>query len=1353
MDSQPYRPSPRTSRVVRVFISSTFRDMQAERDFLVKQVFPELRRRCRERAVEFVEVDLRWGVTEEQAERGEVLPICLREIELCRPYFIGLLGERYGWVPEQIEPQLMEEQPWLAEHREHSVTALEIVHGVLGNPEMASRAFFYFRDTTYIKALPPESRADFLSEDPTARAKLERLKERIRLSRLPLKENYPDPETVGKLILEDLWGAIDQEYPPGEVPDPLDREAQEHEAFAASRAKVYIGRQGYFDRLSRHVESEDPPLVLLGESGVGKSALLANWVGQYRGKHPDDFVFFHFIGATPQGTDYVALLHRLISEIKRRIGDPEEVPVQPDKLREALPLWLAKAAARGRMVLVLDALNQLEDKDHAPDLGWLPEYFPPDIRVILSTLPGRSLTTLEKRGWPTFMVAGLEPAEMQQVVQEYLGIYRKTLDARLIREILAAPQAANPMYLRALLEEMRVFGVFEELRNRLRHYLTAPDPPALYNLILARLEQDYEKPRPGLVQEAMSLLWAARRGLSESELLELLGTAAGSLPRAYWSPLALALEDSLVSRSGLLTFFHDYLRQAVKGRYLPTPEAQQAAHLRLADYFEARELDERKVDEFPWQLEKAGAWERLKECIGDLVLFLLLEKKNPFELTGYWLSLKNRYEMDQVYQIALHQFEQTTPPPETLSAIIVKVACFLGLNARYDAAISLGSRALAILDRAVGPEHLAFAGSLYDLAEFYYHKGRFEEAESSYLKALNIFEKSLGPDHLQVGRCLNALGLLYVYWGRFAEAEPLYRRSLPIDEKWLGPESLNVATQLSNLGMLYTNLGNFKEAEPLFRRSLSIREKQFGATHTALAETFSNLGWLCASQARHQEAEHYYLGTLSIYETLLGPEHPLTALAYNNLGTLYQAQGRFDQAETMFRQAIRIWKMQPGSDPVNQAIGLSNLASLYGSKGRFPEAETLFKEALEIDEALFGPDNPNLANTLNNLADLYGMTGRYAEAESLLIRARNIWERSLSPGHPKLGSALNNLAFCYRAQGRSAEAEPLYRQALEIWEQALGPDHPDVAICLMNLSVVFHDQGRTTDAEPLCLRALKINENAFGPEHPEIAKSLNQLGTVLQAKGDAEGAEAALRRALNIAEKAYGPEHPRVATIQNNLGVLYYSLGQLAQAESLVRSSLAARRRILGEKHPEVATGLHNLADICKSLGRLSEAESLFRQAYERFEKFLGKTHPTSVQCLFDLADLLKSEENYVEACKVFREILSVIEPCTAQMFAPSLGLLWAAISHNEMAHFSEVPARNWPSAEEHYRRALELFQQLGQNIEVANVELNLQTLFRLSGQAMDIGRVKELTRLLEEAGDQRAEMGRKLLAKIGQTA
>ena len=46
---------------MRVFISSTFRDMNAEREELGKFIFPELRRYCREREVEFVEVDLRWS--------------------------------------------------------------------------------------------------------------------------------------------------------------------------------------------------------------------------------------------------------------------------------------------------------------------------------------------------------------------------------------------------------------------------------------------------------------------------------------------------------------------------------------------------------------------------------------------------------------------------------------------------------------------------------------------------------------------------------------------------------------------------------------------------------------------------------------------------------------------------------------------------------------------------------------------------------------------------------------------------------------------------------------------------------------------------------------------------------------------------------------------------------------------------------------------------------------------------------------------------------------------------------------------------------------------------------------------
>ena len=83
---------PSQNRVIRVFISSTFRDMMRERDLLVKEVFPELRRKCAKRFVTFTKVDLRWGITEAQANEGQVLPLCLAEIERSRPYFNSVAG-------------------------------------------------------------------------------------------------------------------------------------------------------------------------------------------------------------------------------------------------------------------------------------------------------------------------------------------------------------------------------------------------------------------------------------------------------------------------------------------------------------------------------------------------------------------------------------------------------------------------------------------------------------------------------------------------------------------------------------------------------------------------------------------------------------------------------------------------------------------------------------------------------------------------------------------------------------------------------------------------------------------------------------------------------------------------------------------------------------------------------------------------------------------------------------------------------------------------------------------------------------------------------------------------------------
>ena len=106
------------SNELRLFISSTFRDMQEEREHLVKKIFPEIRALCRERGIAFTEIDLRWGLTDEHVVLGQVIRACLEEIDKCRPYFIGLVGERYGWAPDLMEfykdPELFSRWLWLS---------------------------------------------------------------------------------------------------------------------------------------------------------------------------------------------------------------------------------------------------------------------------------------------------------------------------------------------------------------------------------------------------------------------------------------------------------------------------------------------------------------------------------------------------------------------------------------------------------------------------------------------------------------------------------------------------------------------------------------------------------------------------------------------------------------------------------------------------------------------------------------------------------------------------------------------------------------------------------------------------------------------------------------------------------------------------------------------------------------------------------------------------------------------------------------------------------------------------------------------------------------------------------------
>jgi len=94
------------------------------------------------------------------------------------------------------------------------------------------------------------------------------LKQRIRTSSFPVEENLPDSKALAHWIGADLWELIEQQYPHLDWSDALEREQRQHASYR------------------RWIDADYHAILITGESGSGKNALIANWMeAHYRGAH------------------------------------------------------------------------------------------------------------------------------------------------------------------------------------------------------------------------------------------------------------------------------------------------------------------------------------------------------------------------------------------------------------------------------------------------------------------------------------------------------------------------------------------------------------------------------------------------------------------------------------------------------------------------------------------------------------------------------------------------------------------------------------------------------------------------------------------------------------------------------------------------------------------------------------------------------------------------------------------------------------------------------------------------------------------------------------------------------------
>lgn len=100
---------PLEKKSIRIFLSSTFNDYANERNFILKNTLPYLKRFASKFGIEIIISEMRWGISDIAVKENKTIEICLNEIDNCRdqsigPFFCAFLGDRYGYCPPP--PQL-----------------------------------------------------------------------------------------------------------------------------------------------------------------------------------------------------------------------------------------------------------------------------------------------------------------------------------------------------------------------------------------------------------------------------------------------------------------------------------------------------------------------------------------------------------------------------------------------------------------------------------------------------------------------------------------------------------------------------------------------------------------------------------------------------------------------------------------------------------------------------------------------------------------------------------------------------------------------------------------------------------------------------------------------------------------------------------------------------------------------------------------------------------------------------------------------------------------------------------------------------------------------------------------------
>ena len=554
-----------------------------------------------------------------------------------------------------------------------SATHQEIIEGVLNVEDADTHVHCFFRTLTGVHS---EESAKFKETNPESIQHLSSLKDNLRnhLSStnhdyaVDFKNNREKEEYLQKFcndIHASLKSTIQQELDAMEVVSALEEEIHAHIEFAKERTKVFVGREDIIQDIIEYVKNNSRiPFVVYGRPGSGKSALIAKAFDRIQKENLDTEVILRFVGTSIFSSDSVALLRSICEQLVDRLEIPwrNDIPFEYNKLKNTFLKILNSIHGGKKVVLLIDALDQMLEGDKGRDLAWLPSELPNNVKII--TTYATDDTYLEnimekKLSNSLHALKSLTREDGSQALDILLNYCHRRLTPEQKQVVLNKFENNGlPLYLKLAFEQARYWNSYDAIEQ----LFLASDIDGVIQSLLERLYIEHTKE---IVDRILCYITSARNGLTEDEILGIMTSDSEffewyknktyhdlpgeELPWIVWSRLHSDIEPYLTERgidkTSTIAFFHRQFDEYVTKEILV--QVQMSRHQILANYFEVSPMffqkkttrlpNYRKASEWNYHLLKTKSWKKLEE---NLTRMEFIDAKCSAEMT---LDLQNDF--------------------------------------------------------------------------------------------------------------------------------------------------------------------------------------------------------------------------------------------------------------------------------------------------------------------------------------------------------------------------------------------------------------------------------------------------------------------------------------------------------------------------------------------------------------------------------------------------------------------------------------------------------------------------------------------------------------------------------------